>query len=41
MSSFFEPQKDLMFDNTQPHTIVVMGPPRSGTSMVAGILRLL
>jgi len=41
MSSFFEPQKDLMFDNTQPHTIIVMGPPRSGTSMVAGILRLL
>lgn len=41
MSSFFEPPKDLIFDNTQPHTVVVLGPPRSGTSMVAGILRLL
>jgi hypothetical protein len=29
------------FDRTAPHTIVVLGPPRSGTSMVAGILRLL
>ena len=29
------------FDQTSPHTIVVLGPPRSGTSMISGILRLL
>lgn len=40
MSSFFEP-KDVVFDHTAPYTVVVLGPPRSGTSMVSGILRLL
>ena len=40
MSSFFE-AKEVPFDHTAPHTVVVMGPPRSGTSMVSGILRLL
>jgi hypothetical protein len=40
MSSFFEP-KEVAFDREAPHTVVVLGPPRSGTSMVSGILRLL
>lgn len=40
MSSFFETNM-IAFDHTAPHTIVVLGPPRSGTSMVSGILRLL
>lgn len=39
-SSFSEPKK-VAFDHTAPHTVVIMGPPRSGTSMVSGILRLL
>lgn len=40
MSCFFDPSGPS-FDRTSPHTIVVLGPPRSGTSMVSGILRLL
>jgi len=40
MSSFIEPM-DISFDYTAPHTVVVLGPPRSGTSMIAGILRIL
>lgn len=40
MSGFLEVGA-ASFDPAAPHTIVVLGPPRSGTSMVAGLLRLL
>ncbi|MEP5154747.1 hypothetical protein [Planktotalea sp.] len=40
MSSYVEINID-QYDQTAPNTIVVLGPPRSGTSMISGILRLL
>lgn len=40
MTSYFETNIE-QYDHTAPNTVVVLGPPRSGTSMISGILRLL
>jgi hypothetical protein len=40
MTSFFETHT-APFDRREPHTVIVLGPPRSGTSMISGILRLM
>jgi hypothetical protein len=40
MTLFFEERLEK-FNRNVPHTVVVLGPPRSGTSMLAGMLRML
>ncbi|NDV51659.1 hypothetical protein [Salipiger sp. PrR003] len=40
MTSFIETTVSSS-DSAQPPTVIVLGPPRSGTSMISGILRLL